>query len=95
MHTRPLILGFAAALVLSAAARADEAPVAQKPAAPAAAKPADKKAAECPSSGTHIRQKAPNCTTAGPMRSYDQKDLQSTGETDVGEALKKLDPIFR
>ena len=92
MYNRPLILAFAAALVLSATARADETPAAQKPAA--AAKPADKKAAECPSSGSHIRQKPPNCTAARPMRSYDQKDLQSTGETDVGEALKKLDPIF-
>lgn len=29
---------------------------------------------------------------AGPGRVYDREDLQSTGETDVGRALNRLDP---
>lgn len=32
---------------------------------------------------------------AGQGRSYDRKDLQRTGETDVGQALRKLDPRLR
>jgi opacity protein-like surface antigen len=32
---------------------------------------------------------------AGYGRSYDRKDLERTGETDVGQALRKLDPRLR
>ena len=95
MNTRPLILAFAATLILaSAAAAADEAAAAQKPTADAAAKPAAKAPADCPVSGSRVRQKAPNCVSAAPTRSYSQQELQTTGEMDLGQALKKLDPIF-
>jgi hypothetical protein len=30
-----------------------------------------------------------------PFRSYSKEELDSTGETDINEALRKLDPIFR
>ncbi|QWP76378.1 hypothetical protein J5226_22790 [Lysobacter sp. K5869] len=54
-------------------------------------------------------RKDPNCLTqtgsrvqargksacAGYGRSYDRKDLERTGETDVGQALRKLDPRLR
>ena len=95
MNTRPLILAFAATLVLAGAtAAADETPVSPKPTADAAAKPATKAPADCPVSGSRLRQKAPNCVSATPTRSYSQQELQTTGEMDLGQALKKLDPIF-
>lgn len=54
-------------------------------------------------------RKDPNCLTqtgsrvqargksacVGHGRSYDRKDLERTGETDVGQALRKLDPRLR
>ena len=95
MNTRPLILALAATLTLaSALARADETPVSPKPAADATAKPAARTPSDCPVAGSRLRQKAPNCVTAAPTRSYSQQELQMTGETDLGQALKKLDPIF-
>jgi hypothetical protein len=90
MNTRSLILAVAATVVLAA----DEPAAAQKPAATQATKPATRAPAECPGTGSRIHQKAPHCTGAAPMRSYSQQDLESTGETDLGQALKKLDPIF-
>jgi hypothetical protein len=48
-------------------------------------------------SGSHIRPRKENdCkTNVGPMRSYSQEDLQRTGQIDVADALRRLDPIFR
>lgn len=48
-------------------------------------------------SGTRIRPNpAQGCRSAfGPLRAYTQEDLQRTGETDLNQALRKLDPIFR
>lgn len=95
MNTRPLILAFAASLALgSAAVPADDAPVSQKPAADAPEKATAKAPADCPQTGTRLRHKAPNCVSASPLRSYSQQELQMTGEADLGQALKKLDPIF-
>lgn len=56
--------------------------------------------------GAQAARKDPNCVTQtgtrvhargktaciGPGRSFDRKDLESTGEVDVGQALRKLDP---
>jgi hypothetical protein len=56
------------------------------------------KARTCASvSGTRIRPNpAHGCRSAiGPMRVYTQEDLLRTGEIDINEALRKLDPIFR
>jgi hypothetical protein len=96
MNTRPLMFALATTFALAgASAFADEPPAAQKPTVTAPAKPAAKAQTYCSGSGTRIRQKAPNCASATPMRSYGQQDLEMTGETDLGQALKKLDPIFR
>jgi hypothetical protein len=65
------------------------------PGAKAKAKVKAKATPPCPTTGTHIQPKPGQpCPAVGPTRSYDQKDLESTGEPDVGAALKKLDPIF-
>lgn len=41
------------------------------------------------------KDKAVDCEkTAAPTRTYTQEDIQQTGETDIGQALRKLDPRF-
>ena len=48
--------------------------------------------------GSHIKLAKPeDCKKAarGPYRSYSKEDLESTGETNVADALRKLDPSFR
>ncbi len=61
----------------------------------AAAKPARPKACEY-ISGSRMRPSvADGCRTAsGPLRVFTQEDLQRTGEIDMNQALRKLDPIF-
>jgi hypothetical protein len=96
MNTRPLMLAIAATFALASAnAFADEPPTARKSSVAEPAKPAAKAQTHCSGSGSHIRRKAPNCASSAPMRSYSQQDLETTGDTDLGQALKKLDPIFR
>jgi hypothetical protein len=89
MNLRNLILSLTVAGAFCAPAlSADETPK-------SAAKPA-KHAAACPEvSGSRIRPRIENdCKGAKPFRSYSQEDLQRTGEIDINEALRKLDPIF-
>jgi hypothetical protein len=47
-------------------------------------------------SGSRMRPSlAEGCRTAsGPLRVFSQEDLQRTGEIDMNQALRKLDPIF-
>jgi hypothetical protein len=51
--------------------------------------------------GTHIRRRAPHadgrpsCPSLHSGRVYTQEDLRMTGEIDVAEALRKLDPAIR
>jgi len=47
----------------------------------------------CPeyATGSHLRSTEGKCTSS-PVRSYSQDDVQRTGQTDVGDALKMLDP---
>lgn len=33
-----------------------------------------------------------DCVTSSPGRSYSRNDIESTGEVDIGQALRKLDP---
>lgn len=99
MDTRPLALAVAAALVLAAPAiRADEVAAAPQAAAttPAAATKAGaaRKQADCPATGSRIQRRGTQCAASGTLRSYSRQDLESTGEPDLGAALKKLDPIF-
>jgi hypothetical protein len=96
----PLVLACVAAIAtISPAFGAEEKAAAAAPttttSADAKPKPLIK---QCPAvSGSHIRPRKENdCkTNVGPLRSYSQEDLQRTGEIDVADALRKLDPIFR
>jgi hypothetical protein len=51
--------------------------------------------------GTHIRRRAPHadgrpsCPSLQSGRVYTQDDLRMTGEIDVAEALRRLDPAIR
>lgn len=85
-HRSGLIAGMAS-LFLAAGIAAEE------------AAPPKKEEAKCTQvPGSHIRLAKPeDCSKAarGPYRSYSKEDLESTGETDVAEALRKLDPRFR
>jgi predicted flap endonuclease-1-like 5' DNA nuclease len=95
-----LMLASGATVAGEAAAPAASTEATAKPASTeataAAAKPAKAKTCEN-SSGTRIRQDpAKGCRTpVGLLRVYTQEDLQRTGETDLNQALRMLDPIFR
>lgn len=60
---------------------------------------AKKEEAQCDvAPGSRIKQsKAVDCKKISkqPFRSYSKEELDTTGETNVAEALRKLDPIFR
>jgi hypothetical protein len=89
MNLRKLVLSVALIGTLSMGAfGADEAPkVTTKPPKPATC---------ALNPGSHIRPRIENgCEAPKPFRSYTQEDLQRTGEIDLNEALRKLDPIFR
>ena len=46
--------------------------------------------------GSRIRPKTTDCTSLGyPYRSYSAEELQGTGEIDLVEALRQIDPAFR
>lgn len=86
--------GVAAAGEPAAPAASTDTP--EKPVAIEGTRPARAKACE-QSSGSRIRSTpATGCrTSAGLLRTYTQEDIQRTGETDINEALRKIDPIFR
>jgi hypothetical protein len=93
MKHRSALIAVMASLFMAAAIAGPEAKKEepQKKAAPEAAK-----CTQAP--GSHIRLAKPeDCSKAarGPYRSYSKDELDSTGETDLGEALRKLDPRFR
>lgn len=87
----------APASLLAADAASDPAAVSNTAAAPAKVADAHKpKAANCDRvTGSIIRPSAKReCKSASsqPMRTYTQEDIQRTGEMDVANALRKLDP---
>jgi hypothetical protein len=97
-HRTRLIAGIAALLVASGITAADEA----RDAKPAKAEPQKKATAEpakCTHApGSHIKLAKPeDCSKAarGPYRSYSKQDIENTGETNLADALRKLDPSFR
>jgi hypothetical protein len=47
--------------------------------------------------GSRIKStRASGCPGASQMtRSYSKRDIETTGEIDMAEALRKIDPIFR
>ncbi|RYZ63585.1 MAG: hypothetical protein EOP08_10655 [Proteobacteria bacterium] len=69
--------------------------------APAEAKAAAARAAKAdlscePSARSRIRKaRSLGCNDAQPTRSYSREDLQSTGQFDSAEALRRLDPRFQ
>jgi curli biogenesis system outer membrane secretion channel CsgG len=69
--------------------------VATEPAAAAAVTKAKKFEKTCEATATsRIRRgKAGDCATeTQPTRTFTQRDLESTGQFDMGEALRRLDP---
>ena len=98
-HRNSLIAGMAALFMAAGVASADDAAApAAKPAKEDTKKPASQ-APQCTQApGSHIRLAKPaDCAKVarGPYRSYSKEDLERTGETDMSEALRKLDPSFR
>lgn len=93
-----LIAGVASFCMVAGIASAEETTDA-RPKKEEAQKKATPEAAKCTQApGSHIRLAKPeDCAKAarGPYRSYSKEDLERTGETDVGEALRKLDPRFQ
>ena len=67
-----------------------------KAAKTARAQKAKAKETECEATASRIqRNKAGECwKSTQPSRTITKDELDSTGETDVGEALKRLDPRF-
>ncbi len=41
--------------------------------------------------GSHLRHEGGQCS-ASPGRTYSEDDIRNTGQTDLGQALKMLDP---
>lgn len=60
-------------------------------AADAKAKSDRRKAADCGQTGTRIK----GGNRSQPMRCYSREDLARTGATDLGDALRRLDPSIR
>jgi hypothetical protein len=94
-----IITALAVALVAPlGAARAADTDTSAKPAAKEKSE-AKKEEAKCDvAPGSRIkRSKADDCKKLSkqPFRSYSKDELDTTGETDMAEALRKLDPIFR
>jgi hypothetical protein len=96
MNTRTLIPAMALAAAAPAAVLAGETP-ASAPAATTASTVKPAKAADCSiQTGSRVRSNGkPICSTGAAQRSYSQKELQMTGETNIADALRRLDPIFR
>jgi len=100
MKTRSrIIAAFAVALIAPMAATyAADTESAPKPAAKEKVE-AKKEAAKCDvAPGSRVRQAKPeDCQKIAkqPFRSYSKEELDSTGETNVAEALRKLDPAIR
>jgi hypothetical protein len=84
----------AACLVIGAPVWAGDAPASNDSAAKKTETlKAKQRQANCLQTGTRIRLKADQCS-AVPGRVYSQDDLQRTGQTDVSQALRRLDPRF-
>ncbi len=97
-----LIAGMASLFMVAGIASAEDAATPAADARPTKAEPQKKaapEAAKCTQApGSHIKLAKPeDCEKAarGPYRSFSKEELESTGETDLGEALRKLDPRFR
>ena len=93
-----IVTAFAVALIAPLGVQASDTEAAPKADAKEKVE-AKKDEAKCDAApGSRIRQAKPaDCKKLAkqPFRSYSKEELDSTGETDINEALRKLDPIFR
>ncbi|MEO8306604.1 MAG: hypothetical protein ABI616_01020 [Pseudomonadota bacterium] len=99
MKLRMLILSVGIAGLLGPATilAADTEPTKPAPTDQASAKPKTKTYVGCDRvTGTAIRPSTKNdCkSSVQPYRVYTQDELQRTGESNIADALRKLDPIF-
>jgi hypothetical protein len=96
-RTRTLTL-IAAALLMPLGVMAADAPAPATDAPKATtAKPARKTALGCDetTSSRIRRDKGGKCTpSSAPTRTYTKEDIDTTGQADLSEALKRLDPRF-
>jgi len=91
-----LLAAMAATALLPLAAGAEDA--AAKPAATAKPKKTEKIEIRCDTTtGSRIRRDKPDecAKNLPPTITYQQKDIESTGQSDLGKALKQLDPRFQ
>jgi hypothetical protein len=100
MKIRSMILSLSAAALLApmACLAADDAtPASTDPATVTTEAKPKKLETLCDNvTGTRIRpSRSNNCASAArPFRTYTQEELERTGEVDLSEALRKIDPIF-
>jgi outer membrane receptor for Fe3+-dicitrate len=90
-----LIAGIACLVTTAGVMAADAEPAREKAEVQKKSAPDEAKCTQAP--GSHIRLAKPeNCAKAarGPYRSYSKEELERTGETNLAEALRKLDPTF-
>lgn len=85
-----LILGALPAWAAEPAVNPGPAPEARE-AVDKAAKPERRSKAECGQTGTRIK----GANRGQPMRCHSRDDLAKTGATDLGDALRRLDPSIR
>ncbi|MCU0756483.1 MAG: hypothetical protein MUE46_15400 [Xanthomonadales bacterium] len=90
LRTIPILLILLATPALASEAKAPAEPAATTP-VDAKAKADRRKTAECGQTGTRIQ--GGNRTQS--LRCYGRKDLERTGATDLGDALRRMDPSFR
>lgn len=95
-HRPGLIAGMASLFLVAGVATAEEATQPKKEATQKKPAVDEPQCTHVP--GSRIRLAKPeDCSKAarGPYRSYSKADLERTGESNVAEALRKLDPTFR
>lgn len=96
-----LIAGMVSLFMVAGIAHGGEAATAAdaKPKKEETQKKADAERPKCTQApGSRIRLARPeDCAKVarGPFRSYSKDDIDRTGESDLGEALRQLDPAFR
>ncbi|HMA10807.1 MAG TPA: hypothetical protein VKO83_02890 [Steroidobacteraceae bacterium] len=99
MKNRSLLAAGVASLFMVAGMASAEDTDDARPARQETQKKATPEPAKCTHApGSHIKLAKPgDCAKAarGPYRSYSRDELDSTGETNLADALRKLDPSIR
>lgn len=95
MSRYPRILTMLAAAFLASAGALAAEPAAVAPDMPKATAKKTSPDCEDTTSSRIRRDKAGSCAkSASPTRSYSREDIERTGQMDVGDALRRLDPRF-